>query len=90
MTVFFSVVLNSEASSVSSLLDETEGQNVVQSGFLLVLLDGCNRLNAMQFLQEEISLQRKGTLSVCISSHAEFELRSYKLKLSRSARSLTH
>lgn len=52
-TELFSAYLNSEASSVSSRFDETEGQKVMKSGFVSILLDGKQRWNATQVLQEE-------------------------------------
>lgn len=53
MTVLYCVEPNSEASSGSSLFDETEDRQVVKYGFLLIVLDGRHQRNTVQMLNEE-------------------------------------
>lgn len=50
--MFFSADLSSDASSVPSLFDMTEGRKFVKSGIVQILLEGCNRHNAGQRLPE--------------------------------------
>lgn len=53
MTGLFSVELNSSTSSVSNQCDDTEGRNIVKSGFVHIFLDDRPQWNAVQMIQEE-------------------------------------
>lgn len=56
MTVLFSAELNSGASPVFSLFDETKVQKDVRSAFIIILVSGSHFRRAGQMLQEETGL----------------------------------
>lgn len=53
MTVLLGAELSRDTSSVSSVLERTEDEEVVKYGFLLIFLAGCYCRYEVQLLKEE-------------------------------------
>lgn len=89
MIVLFSTELNSNTSSLSSVLVETEDRRIGKSGFVHILLDGCSGRYVVQMLREEgHSPWTVGHLRVSLNMCGD-RAGIYRLRLSSSAKSLT-
>lgn len=82
MTLLYSLELNSDISSASSLFAEMKCLKVVTPGFVFDFLDGRHHQNALLMLQEEGGHPERDS-HLCVSlTMAKMELRSCKRKLS--------
>lgn len=66
MKIFFSKVLSPGASLFGAVLEVDGGRSVIQSAFVLELLNGPHRINSVQMLKEDTDCHGRTADSLCI------------------------